>query len=506
MLPIEIISPTTADSTSIGLEAPTQAPPVFEALFLGVSNFGSGFHDLPATPRDANALYLELTNGAYGNFRACQFTNLTRSQWKGEVQAFCQRVRSNPNTIAVLYLSTHGFYSSQGYVLCARDSLLQDGTPKNVIPFGELRTWLSPIQNVPVVILLDSCRNALSTTRRSTSNLSLQSEPPQAREDVSLYGENWAILTAASWGEFSHERRIGESGPHGLFTHALLEVWQQSRTEDAHGLDVRVLYERMERRLLQTLRESNLSIRQNPRCYLGNLKSQNIPLGSWVPSKTIANHQRTRRFVWGSFVALVMLLGAFTLLGLFAIDVPELGQDKRQQWVPRVKESQRASRHPKKRLVPVPFARTVRCFNPQRPQSGLRTPSQCLRCVKQAFQGIGKPSLFRAPLLQPTGHQYRGLCLYEGYLRAGQRCAKACYCRYSYYCKAYLKTVFHTGQTSSDSGKSSPSLASPLRRAGEILSCRRFVTQPSGLHQLRPYYGRTAQERVALLCLQHWKR
>ncbi|TNE52515.1 MAG: hypothetical protein EP343_00610 [Deltaproteobacteria bacterium] len=233
------------------------------ALIVGVSHFGDGFAPLPGAGRDAASLFNRLSSGRYGYDSANVDIRKdpTREQYREAIGLLCERSRRHTNPTVLLFLATHGLYIGEDYHLCTRDSCLVDGAPNQTIPFAELREWLKPLGESPLVFILDSCRAVLDG----------EGEAGKAPGSLSLYGNNWAIWTSASHGQKSWEEppvlAPGEQqdGPHGLFTRQLLlELNEPAAHDEEQEISLGAFYNKVRIRVEHAVRLSRQGVEQKP--------------------------------------------------------------------------------------------------------------------------------------------------------------------------------------------------------------------------------------------------
>lgn len=314
MLPVKILPPAPNDATSQG--APTSPPQRFliqekdqqqlntkvACLILGVSAFGQGLEDLPGAPRDTYRLFLELSNSQkYEQTSVRPVTNPTREQTVLALQEWCKDVRASNSQTALLYISTHGCYIEGTYHLCMSDSSYKKRAYTQTLSWTELRTWLAPLQDRTVVVMLDSCRQQTSSQRSSST--------PIQRDDVTLRGENWAVYTAATFGSVAQEFTEKYDGSYGLFTYALLQSLQGWRQDIP--IRLQSLHTAIKENLHQQAQQLQLPVQQEPRLYIGHMD---------IGEKTILHPtkgtQRTKR-ERGIPLAIGLALCIFLLGGWF---------------------------------------------------------------------------------------------------------------------------------------------------------------------------------------------
>lgn len=194
-----------------------------QALLIGVCTFGEDLGKLPAGPRDALKLSSELSNEEkYKDCKVftCENSNSigrpTRENVIKALGIWIQATKENSDHLGFLYLATHGFYIGDTYHLCMTDSEYRNGTYTNTISWPELRTWLYPLRDSPVVVVLDCCRQILLSSNSKPS-------PPQER-DIVLEGKKWAVITASGPGEIAQEGSNRKEGAHSLFSNAFLKI------------------------------------------------------------------------------------------------------------------------------------------------------------------------------------------------------------------------------------------------------------------------------------------
>lgn len=261
LLPVTIIPPP-----------PSSAPPEVDgkdhalfALLVGVSRFGKGLCPLPGATRDMSALHMELSqHHRYPSTHVTLVANPNRNALLDHLAKWQQNIAATPGSKGLLYFSTHGFYVDDQYQLCTTDSTLTDPHPTHTLSWGELRTLLSPLQQHPLLLVLDTCRNQLTSHAKG-----LQPGLPKHREDIALRGEYWAVWTAASYGEFAQERSTSQTGPAGLFSQSFLHTLQTA--PDTEPAPLEYLYHHTKEHLQAQLTTHNFPLTQEPRLYLGQL-------------------------------------------------------------------------------------------------------------------------------------------------------------------------------------------------------------------------------------------
>ncbi|TNE49636.1 MAG: caspase family protein [Deltaproteobacteria bacterium] len=320
MLPVKILPPSPEQGSSPTesplppqrfLQPPTsshQGATPLSSLLIGVSSFGQGLSNLPGAPRDTYRLFLELSHSAkYPQVQTQPLTNPTRQQCVKALQSWCRELKNAPQTTAFLYLSTHGCYVDGSYHLCMSDSSFQQGSYHQTLSWAELRTWLAPLQHHTLIVMLDSCRNI--------SHSITTSSVPRHREDIVLRGETWAVCTAASFGALAQEVTTEKQGPHGLFTHALLQSLQGWTPQEP--LRLRTLYNQIKQNLERYTTQQKLTMEQEPRLYVGH-----IDVGESVlltPQKQSSSHTCSSRKT-ALVVGLTLLFAALAGLLLFSAD------------------------------------------------------------------------------------------------------------------------------------------------------------------------------------------
>ena len=308
MLPVKILPPAPPTSTTLSpprafLPVETTSSLFLQGLVVGVESFGEGLQSLPGAPRDASRLYLELSHRErYPGSVIKPLLDPTRSQFAAALQELCEQFQFCPSGNVLLYLSTHGIYQEGVYHLCFADSRWTKTGYKQTVTWPELRTWLAPLRERTVIVLLDCCRQI------STEERSFLSELPENREDIVLKGEQWAVFTGASFGEKAWEYNDPDAGPEGLFTRSLLAGLLELREKTVRLSD---WYEACRKQLQQQVQQSSWPVTQEPRMYVGHLGVGSTTL---LPSATKAKQEEEDSAHW--FKNTLLWLGAVLLFAV----------------------------------------------------------------------------------------------------------------------------------------------------------------------------------------------
>lgn len=252
-------------------------------LLAGVSEFGDFHPPLPGAVRDLSTVHLELSNEKYGDFQVeSLLVNPTREALRQgllALQATIEHEQSVQNdTLAptiLLYLATHGLYTEQQFALVLHPE--NTATSPSILLFEELKTWLQPLSTYPITLILDCCRRK--------ANQQGTGETPHTREDIALHGNNWAVLTSAGPGQASWELPASlydtdtTTGPHGLFTQALLEEWRTPTHSSSREIRIKSLYEGVRTRVKKQTHLHTLPSQQEPMLYVSHYECGEVVLG-----------------------------------------------------------------------------------------------------------------------------------------------------------------------------------------------------------------------------------
>lgn len=219
------------------------------ALLVGVGQCDYSPYSLPATSRDAQALYAVLTDPSHcayppgdGHIRLLTDARATREAILEGLAWLQERTAQDGDATAIVYFSGHGWADRSGrYFLIPRDTDPSD-IPGSVLSGNAFTSALRWIRAQRLLVILDCCHAAgMATAKNGMKELKLppefqRSTPPKQLISALKQGAGRAVFSSSREFQPSWVRQDGQLS---VYTHHLIEALKGAGVGTGHD-DVRL--------------------------------------------------------------------------------------------------------------------------------------------------------------------------------------------------------------------------------------------------------------------------